>query len=323
MTDPMSILDIPLEALDRIGELVERLRRGEHAEVAQETGSPDVERLAFKIRPDGSFELPHQLSGPQMPSIESIAALLALAEAGISQNVRAELQATEREREFSEFNERFTQLWDKWTVQNRTAEAQVRADQLLVDLSRFIDGVKLDHRDVLGTIGGIYMEFSIDELLFSYTDRDHNLPALHVSSTSHYKIIEFELEIDLNGITVDQLDRIERARFNASWEGYHHNINKYLKVPSRLAQIYTRELLDRIDNSEIGTGLSIDVFGGEGDYADAKVLNIEAYRLHRDPHGLTGKLLAPGDRDAAIIDLVARFPGLGKLLKSPDDEPSA
>lgn len=198
------------------------------------------------------------------------------------------------------------------------------ADKILMDISQILGGVQLISRCMLVETPGVYMEFSLNNLRFGYTNRQSSLSeqaTLEVNSTGEYRVIEFTLDIAPGGLTVEQLNRIEKADYNASWAGYGDNLVKYSKCPQRLAEIYPQDVLDALEPELLGTAVSVDFFGCE-EGGDADVLNIEAYRVLHNQTGVTGTRIDQPDRDAAVIRLAERFPQLHYLFGGPDN-PSA
>lgn len=189
-------------------------------------------------------------------------------------------------------------------VKHRACEqVGAAADKILMDISQIIGGVQLSHRSILTETPGIYMEFSINNLRFCYTNRQaaaQGSAELEVSSVGEHQIIEFTLEVKHDGLTVSQLNRIEKADYDASWAGYGDNLVKYARCPQRLTEIYPREVLDALDPELFTNVTSVGHFN-EGE--DADVLNIDAYRRLRNPRQ-TSRL----NRDAAVIQLTERLP---------------
>jgi hypothetical protein len=290
---------IPEEASRLIHGYLQRLRRGEHELIARETGCPDIERLAF-TRANGDIEPPCTLSIPDNLSPELIAAFLALAESNTAYR-----QWAKQELRRAGFQQ----------------QAAARADRTLMEVSQIIGGVQLIHRSALGEATGVFMEFSVNNLRFSYTDREGSAPSLEISSVGEYQIIEFELVISENGLTTDQLDRIEKADYNASWAGYGDNVVKYAKHPHKLAEIYRQEVIEALSSEFLGTAVSVDFFGGEQG-PDADVLNIAAYRVIRNRTGVTSKAVNPDERKAVVVELAERFPQIRQLFGQPEDQPS-
>lgn len=312
------------EDTQRIRDLIRRLQRSEHAEVAKETGNPDIERLAFQLLPDDIVELPAYFDLPHTFSVEVIAAICALAEAGIRQATKSQRQIEMFKAEQAGYEKRFAELGDEIINRNLSEIAGKAADNVLADISQIIGGIQVIHRSALTETPGIYMEFSLNNLRFSYTDRQTSCtgPAtLDVSSVGDYRIIEFTLEVAPGGLTVEQLDQIEKADYNASWAGYGDNFVKYAKCPQRLAEIYPQAVLDMLVPELLGTAVSVDFFGGQ-ETTDADILSIEARRILRNRAGITGEQLDQPERDAAIIQLAERFPQLRNLFGGPDN-PSA
>lgn len=312
------------EDTQRIRDLIRRLQRGEHAEVAKETGNPDIERLAFQLLPDDIVELPAYFELPRTFSVEVIAAICALAEAGIRQTAKSQRQIEILKAEQAGYEKRFAELGDEIINRNLREIAGKTADNVLTDISQIIGSIQVIHRSALTETPGIYMEFSLNNLRFSYTDRQTSCmgPAtLDVSSVGDYQIIEFTLKVAPGGLTVEQLDQIEKADYNASWAGYGDNLVKYAECPQRLAEIYPQAVLDMLVPELLGTAVSVDFFGGQ-ETADADILSIEARRILRNRAGITGEQLDQPERDAAIIQLAERFPQLRNLFGGPDN-PSA
>lgn len=197
------------------------------------------------------------------------------------------------------------------------------ADEILMSISQILGGIQLINRSALTELPGVYMEFSLNNLRFSYTDRQSSLfePAtLDISSVGEYRIIEFTLDVAPGGLTVEQLNRIEKADCDASWAGYGDNLVKYSQCPQRLTEIYPQEVLEALEPEFLGTAVSVDFFGGEG--VDADILYIEGYRVLRNRAGITGEQISQPDRNAAVIRLAERFPQLHYLFGGPDN-PSA
>ncbi len=233
-------------------------------------------------------------------TLAEIAALYLVADVGVQQA-----------RRHHEVLERVSEDLQKLAMQHRLNEAQARAHQFIIDLSTYHGPIRLIRHEVLSDIGGVSMELELGNLQLSYTDRDHDLPTVHVCSSTHYTIVEFALEIELDGIDVSQLNQLKAANHNASWEGYHDNIAKYGLQPRLLEQVYTRELLDKIKGTEIGTAVIIDIF--DGDKPGSNVYNIATHRILRTPEGKT--VLRENGKPADVINLMERHPELRTVLE--------
>lgn len=199
--------------------------------------------------------------------------------------------------------------------------ASATADKVLMDISLFIGAIQLTHRSTLTETPGIYMEFRLNNLRFSYTDRRTDVVGsgtLDVSSVGEYRIISFVLDVAHEGLTVEQINRIEKADHDASWAGYGDNLVKYADCPQRLKEIYPQDVLDALETELLGTAVTVDFFGGE-EGGDADVLNISAYRILSDYSGVTSQRIGQPDRDAVVIHLAERFPQLRHLFGGSDD----
>lgn len=214
------------------------------------------------------------------------------------------------------------QLADEIAKYKVRESANATADKILIDISSIVGGIQLTHRSTLTETPGVYMEFRLNNLRLSYTDRRTDVVGsgtLEVSSVGEYRIIDFVFDVANEGLTVEQINRIEKADYDASWAGYGDNLVKYADCPQRLREIYPQDVLDALEPELLGTAATTDFFGSEG--GDADVLDISAYRaLNRS--SATRKSVRQPDHDAVVIELTARSSQPQYLFGGPDN-PSA
>lgn len=224
----------------RFLDALEKLRRGEHDSFAGD----EIGRLKFVYGDNGRAKLPNFITVPQGKiRPELAAAYFALAEAAIDTAAKCQQELDRDRREQELQSEAFKTLDNDRANKQRRLDAEKRYRLVVRQISQAVTPVKFGESTQLDSVRGVGGVLETSNLELCYADRECNAAILSITSSTHYKIIEFEMEVGLNGLTADQLDRLACADRNASWAGYHANLVRYEKMPEMLRQIYTNEFL--------------------------------------------------------------------------------